>query len=74
MLGFSQVFKLIEWQELLEQGKMGTIRFEQAQGFILPKKYFGVRGTFSFVEGKFELQRLRTVIARLFGGVSDHAG
>ena len=53
---------------------MAAIHFEQAQGFILAKKNMGVRGTFSFVEGLFELQRLRAVIARLFGGVSDHAG
>ena len=54
---------------------MAAIHFEQAQGFILAtKKNMAVRGTFSFVEGLFELQRLRAVIARLFGGVSDHAG
>ena len=46
MLGFSQVLKPIEWQDLLEEGKMAPMRFEPVQRFILAKKLFWGEGCY----------------------------
>jgi len=40
MLGFSQVLKPVKWQDLLEEGKMAAMRFEEVQRFILAKNIF----------------------------------
>jgi len=48
MLGFWQVFRLMKWQDLLEEGKNGCSMFQTgAKIHFSEKKYFGARGTLS---------------------------
>ena len=50
MLGFSQVLKPIQRQELLEERKkMAAMRFEQEHRFILAKKIFWGTGGLSLL-------------------------
>jgi len=76
MPAFSQVLKPIKWQDLLEEGKMATMHFEQVQRFNLGIKYFGVRSTWirdpykiltSFLQDSYEtFQDLTMILPRFY--------
>ena len=40
MLDFSQILKSIKWQDLLEEGKMAAMRFEEVQRFIFRRTFW----------------------------------